>query len=170
MANTIAPSRSWPIRFIAVLLLVQSLGLVVLNVQSVAVAAREGLEITSWGDVIARYNQGGVRDLSPAEARVIAALTTASLLIPPVLVGLLAAVGFFFRWRWGWVLAMLTQIVILALSLMVYAEWHGSPVVYVTMAGSVLMVLYLNVYDVRTAFFARRAREAQEGLRRGAEA
>lgn len=47
MANTIAPSRSWPIRLIAVLLLVQSLGLVVLNVQSVAVVAREGPEITS---------------------------------------------------------------------------------------------------------------------------
>ncbi len=154
MANIIAPSRSWPIRLIALLLFVQALGLVVLNVQSIALASREGPEITSWSDVITRYNQSAVSDLSPAEIQVVAALITASLLIPPVLMGLLAAVGFFFRWRWGWVLAMLTQIVILAFSLMVYAEWHGSPVVYVTMASSVLMVLYLNVYDVRMAFFA----------------
>jgi len=159
MTNVTAPSCSWSIRFIAVLLLVQALGLVVLNVQSIAVASRGGPDITSWGDIIARYNQGAVRDLSSAEAKVIAVLATASLLIPPVLLGLPAAVGFVFRWRWGWVLAMLTQIVILAFSLMVYAEWHGSSVVYVTMAGSVVMVFYLNVYDVRMAFFARRARE-----------
>jgi len=74
----------------------------------------------------------------------------------------LAAICFLFLFRFGWVTAMLTQVATLAICLMLYLEFKPI-VVYPIMVYCILMVLYLNVNDVRLTFFTRKAREEIRG-------
>lgn len=64
----------------------------------------------------------------------------------------LAAVGFFFLLHTGWLSGMLTQGLSLLVSLIIYA--FGSEILsaQLTMLYSIFMVLYLNSYNIRSAF------------------
>ena len=74
------------------------------------------------------------------------------LFAPAVVLTLLAALGFLLLRRRGWLLAAISQGVAVATGLWLYAAYE--PVyVYPIMAYAVLMILYLNVHDVRAVFY-----------------
>ncbi len=71
--------------------------------------------------------------------------------VPPVILTLLAAMGFLVAAARGWLLAAISQGVVVAMGLWLYAEYE--PIyVYPIMAYAVLVILYLNVHDVRAVF------------------
>ncbi len=73
------------------------------------------------------------------------------LFAPPAVLALLAALGFLFLSRRGWILAALSQGASLAICLWLYSE--SAPLyVYPVMVYCVLMVLYLNSHAVRVVF------------------
>jgi uncharacterized membrane protein YqhA len=60
--------------------------------------------------------------------------------------------GFLLLRRRGWLLAAISQGAVVATGLWLYAAYE--PVyVYPIMAYAVLMILYLNVHDVRAVFY-----------------
>lgn len=126
-----------PVRAIALLLVLQALGL--------AAAAGYGL----LGFDSADLRAGGARE-TRAEHAVIAAVIFAL----PVVLALLGAVGSLFALQWGWLLAELAQGLCLGGCLLLYSEW-GPLYIFPAMAYCVLMVLYLNSRDVRVLFHAR---------------
>lgn len=85
------------------------------------------------------------------------ALVEAAFFVPSAVLAVLAALCFLFMVRVGWLLAMISQALILASCLFIYYEWEP-PYVFPFMAYCVVMVLYLNSYDVRAAFHVRAAR------------
>lgn len=123
-----------PIRLIGLLLLLQAAGLA-------GVVAYE-LSRVDW------------RQLDPESpsARAIGAATSL-LFAPPAALALLAALGFLFMSRRGWILAALSQGASLAICLWLYS--NSAPLyVYPVMVFCILMVLYLNSHDVRVVFHA----------------
>jgi hypothetical protein len=66
----------------------------------------------------------------------------------------MTAGGFWRMWRQAWLQAMLLQALCLALALILY-YWQKPGFVYLLMAFSIFMVLYLNYYEVRAAFGER---------------
>ncbi len=92
------------------------------------------------------------------------------LLGPPAVLALLAAFGFLFMLRVGWLLAMIVQALTLLACLLLYAEWEEllpeEPMfVYPVMLYCIVMVLYLNSSDIRVAFHVRQRREPRETAR-----
>jgi hypothetical protein len=82
-----------------------------------------------------------------------------ALFIPSGVLTLMSAFSFLFMRRKGWLLASTAQGLSLGVSLWLYS-WFQPPYVYPIMAYCVLMILYLNSYDVRVVFFPRRGSEA----------
>lgn len=132
-------TRRRPVRAIALLLLLQALGL--------AAVAGYGLVGIDW--VGLRFNANGVQE-TMAERAVIVTLLFAL----PVVFALLGAMGSLFALRWGWLLAELAQGICLGACLLLYSDWAPN-LIYPVMAYCVLMVLYLNSRDVRVLFHAR---------------
>ncbi len=92
-------------------------------------------------------------DLEAPSGRVIEAATSL-LFAPSAVLSFLAAMGFLFLARRGWILAALSQGASLAICLWLYSG--PAPLyVYPVMVYCVLMVLYLNSHDVRVVFHAR---------------
>lgn len=124
-----------PVRLVGLLLLLQAVGL----------------------SGIVFYELSRVRwrrpDLGLAERAVEA---SASLVfVPSAVLAFLAALGFLFLTRRGWILAALSQGATLAICLWLYSG--PAPVyVYGVMVYCILMVLYLNSQDVRVVFHAGR--------------
>lgn len=125
-----------PIRVIGLLLLLQAAGLA-------GIVAYE-LSRVDW------------RPLDPEAPPARAIGAAASLLFaPPAVLALLAALGFLFLSRKGWILAALSQGASLAICLWLYSE--SAPLyIYPVMVYCILMVLYLNSHDVRVVFHAGR--------------
>jgi hypothetical protein len=71
--------------------------------------------------------------------------------LPLSLLALLAAVGFFRMWRAAWVIAMLVQGLSLLTALVLYFNQQPD-YVYAIMLYSILMVIYLNTFEVYTTF------------------
>ena len=71
---------------------------------------------------------------------------------PAVVLTLLAAMGFLLLRRRGWLLAAISQGTAVATGLWLYAVYEPL-YVYPIMAYAVLMILYLNVHDVRAVFY-----------------
>jgi hypothetical protein len=71
--------------------------------------------------------------------------------LPLSLLSLLAAVGFFRLWRAGWVMAMLVQGLSLLTALVLYFNQQPD-YVYMIMLYSIFLVVYLNTFEVQTAF------------------
>lgn len=89
------------------------------------------------------------REAPPAETVEALALV---LFAPAVALTLLSALGFLLLRRRGWLLAAISQGLVVATGLWLYAEYEP-PYVYPIMAYAVLMILYLNVHDVRAVFY-----------------
>ncbi len=88
----------------------------------------------------------------------------------PAVLALLAALGFLFLFRIGWLLAMIVQSLTLLACLLLYTEWeeilYQEPLfVYPVMLYCIVMVLYLNSSDVRAAFQVRRRKEVRRTAR-----
>jgi hypothetical protein len=69
--------------------------------------------------------------------------------IPLALLALLAAIGFFRLWRAAWLMAMLLQGLCLLAALVLYFNQRPG-YVYIIMLYSILMVLYLNYFEMST--------------------
>lgn len=138
-------SRSWPIWAIGSLLLIQAVGLASFCTYKVT-----QLE---WG--LALQEELVLESLSPGQVEAIAIAAT---FLPLAILTMLAAIGFLFLLRAGWLLAMITQALILVACLRLYLE-RNPRVIYPIMLSCIVLVLYLNSYDVRLRFHARPAFE-----------
>ena len=124
-----------PVRAIALLLMLEAAGIV-------AYGAYE-LSRVDWRSVVA------AREVPSGE--VVDALLLV-LFAPAVVLTLLASLGFLLLRRRGWILEAISQGAGVAPGLWLYAAYE--PVyVYPIMAYAVLMILYLNVHDVRAVFY-----------------
>lgn len=122
-------ARPWLVTAIGLLLLLQTTVLLGLGAYNLILAGLAPGEFT-------------VRMLRSFEGAVLALLAPLTLL---------AAVGFLTGQRSAWLLAILSQGLGLTISLLLYARER--PVyVYVVMAYHVVMVMYLNSYNVRASF------------------
>lgn len=120
-----------PIRLIGLLLLLQAAGLA-------GIVAYE-LSRVAWRRAVAE---------SPGQVIEAAA---SLLFVPSAILAFLAALGFLFMSRRGWILAALSQGASLAICLWLYsgpAPLYAYPI----MVYCILMVLYLNSQDVRVVF------------------
>jgi len=142
MSNDTAPSaptdekqsriRPWPVTALGLFLLLQTTGLL-------GLAAFEWLapEILS-GDLAANLSS---------------LLGVLYLLL--AILALISALGFFRLWLKSWLTAMLLQGLCLIVALIFY--FQGRPdYTFSLMAYAVFMVVYLNHYEVREAFHARK--------------
>ena len=68
------------------------------------------------------------------------------------ILAVLAAIGFFFLRHAGWLLAMMTQGLALVISLFIYFFQSQTLLAQITMAYSIFMVIYLNLFVIRSAF------------------
>ncbi len=130
-----------PVRAIALMLLLEAIGLVGLGVY-------EFLQV-DW----TRVNP-------QALSRPVVEVAAFVLFIPPAVLSLVSALNFLLLRRRGWLLAALAQGLSLAACLWLYSEF-GPVYVYPIMGYCVLMVLYLNSHDVRLVFHPRRGQEKQ---------
>ena len=87
------------------------------------------------------------------------------LFAPAAVLTLFAALGFLLLRRRGWLLGAISQGTVVGVCLFLYAEYE--PIyVYPIMAYAVLMILYLNVHDVRAVFYPGNRKRAPGGPRR----
>lgn len=77
-----------------------------------------------------------------------------AMFVPSGILTLVSAFSFLFMRRRGWLLAAIAQGLSLAVSLWLYS-WFQPSYVYPIMAYCVLMILYLNSYDVRVVFLSK---------------
>src|SRR5215213_2414330 len=124
------------VKVIGVLLILEVVGLVVIGVFEFSQIHWRGLELES-------------QQHQAAEVAVYA------LFVPSVILTLISALSFLFMRRRGWLLAAIAQGLSLAVSLWLYT-WFRPGYVYPIMAYCVLMILYLNSYEVRVIFLPRR--------------
>jgi hypothetical protein len=128
--------RPWPVTVLGLLLLGQAAGLLLIAIYHLVGP------VVSW-DVL----------VEAAAARSRAAVVGLMLACLACLAGL-TAVGFWRMWGQAWLQAMLLQALCLLLALILYF-WQKPGFVYLLMAFSIFMVLYLNYYEVRAAFGER---------------
>jgi hypothetical protein len=124
------------VRAIALLLMLEAAGIA-------AYGAYE-LSRVDWRSVVA------AREVPSGE--VVDALLLV-LFAPAVVLTLLASLGFLLLRRRGWLLAAISQGAVVATGLWLYAAEARPVYVYPIMAYAVLMILYLNVHDVRAVFY-----------------
>lgn len=143
MAEVVS-ARSWPVRANGLLLVLQAAGLVGISVQ--------GFSRLDWRRLAedASGTAGPPELVDAAEHAVITVLVFG----PPVVLAVLAALGFLFMLRAGWLLAMVAQGLSLLACLLLYSAWAPG-FIYPVMLYSALMVLYLNSSAVRAAFNVR---------------
>lgn len=124
-----------PVRAIGLLLMLEAAGIV-------AFGAYEILRV-DWRRVV---------ETRAMPSREVVETLALVLFAPAVVLTLLASLGFLLLRRRGWLLAAISQGMAVATGLWLYAEYE--PVyVYPIMAYAVLMILYLNVHDVRAVFY-----------------
>jgi hypothetical protein len=124
-----------PVRAIALLLMLEAAG--------IAAYGAYLLSRVDWRSVVA------AREVPSGE--VVDALVLV-LFAPAVALTLLASLGFLLLRRRGWLLAAISQGAVVATGLWLYAAYEPF-YVYPIMAYAVLMILYLNVHDVRAVFY-----------------
>lgn len=159
----LARTRSWPVRANALLLILQAAGL--------GGICAYAIWQVDWQQLVQQ-----VETEAPVSPELAEAAEQAIVLVlifgPSVVLAVLAAVGFLFLFRIGWLLAMIVQALTLLACLLLYTEWEGmlyrEPVfIYPVMLYCVVMALYLNSSDVRAAFHIRpraRTRRARRGV------
>ncbi len=139
-------ARSWPVRVITLLLLLQAIGLGSISIsKSTQINWRQAIRGASLS------------------AQVIDAVFISGMFISLAILAVLAAFGVLWMFRIGWLLAMLVQAVILLICLVLY--FHQKPVfVYPLMLSCIILVLYLNSFDVRLAFYVRPPSKPSEAV------
>ncbi|TAK33452.1 MAG: hypothetical protein EPO21_12805 [Chloroflexota bacterium] len=127
------------VRIIGVLLLLQAAGLISISVFNVSRLGVAPMTLT--------FNLS----LSPDEVYLV--LTTTPLVVLGIL-AIVAGISFLLLRRIGWLLAMSVQGLTLYFCLHLYFLGRKPDFVYPIMLYSILMVLYLNSFDVQMAFRA----------------
>jgi hypothetical protein len=137
--------RSGLIRAIGLLLILQAVGLVSTAVYHAS-----------------RFNwDRELRDTPSSHA--LDALAIVGLFALLAILALLAAIGFLLVHRSGWLMAMLVQGATLLICLIYYFR-QGPFLVYPVMVYCVIMVLYLNSFNVQAVFQHRAMDQEQESL------
>lgn len=148
----------WPVRAMAVLLFIEAIGLVAFPIDYLLV-----IDWNTLDDVT--QSSGDFTSLSLAVQDQVEIFTISAVFLLFALPTLLASIAVLFRFRSGWLLAMTMQALILGWCLLVYFADTGKPwLIYILMAWSILMVLYLNSYSVRGAIYGRRRARAAEAV------
>jgi len=147
---------SRPIRVIGFLLILQAIGL--------AGIAAVDLRQVDWQQVQLDFSPQPQEGLEITEdwpqdqevgLEATRAIEVAVRFLPPVVLAILGALGFLFFSRRGWLLAALAQTLSLWACLQLYYEWNPG-FIYPVMLYCILMILYLNSYNVRVVFHSRR--------------
>lgn len=138
---TLAAPNPWPIRAISLLLAVQAFGL--------AGVILSFVRQVDWDNELVA---------APSPKAVDTFLFGAGYGAVAIAL-LLTAASFYFQRRNAWIIAIALQGLALGFALWIYfgttSHFRRSPWLYAIMAYSVILVLYLNTADVRTAFLAR---------------
>lgn len=139
-----------PIRVVGLLLILQVAGLA-------GFGAYEAAQV-NWRQV----------DPAAPTPEAMEAATFVVLYAPPAVLALIAAAGFLFMTRRGWLLAAIAQGLSLGASLWLYSE-RQPYFVYPIMVYCILMILYLNSHDVRVVFHSalHQGRRGTVEVRRG---
>jgi hypothetical protein len=141
-----------PVRAIGLLLLLQVAGLAALGAYEFYFVLAE----VDW------------LDLGPeAPPQPVVEALAVFLFAPPAVMMLVAALGFLFMRRRGWLLAAISQALTLVVCLSLYTDLQPL-YVYPIMAYCVLIIFYLNSQDVRAVFHIRREVPQREVPQRGA--
>jgi hypothetical protein len=77
------------------------------------------------------------------------------LLLPMALFDLFTAMGLWLGQRSAWLRAMISQGILLIFCLSSYVADRGERFIYLLMLTCIVLVLYLNTYDVRLSFNSR---------------
>jgi hypothetical protein len=144
VAELAGARSSWPVRANGLLLVLQAAGLG-------SIGAYEVYRV-DWQQVEADLSLlPETLDLPETVEGAEHAVVTVLVFAPPMVLALLAALGFLFMLRAGWLLAMIVQGLSLLACLLLYSAW--TPIfIYPVMLYCIVMALYLNSSDVRAAF------------------
>jgi hypothetical protein len=157
----LARTRSWPVRANGLLLVLQAAGLG-------GIGAYYVYQV-DWQQI--QQQVEAEQTLSPETIQTVEHVVIVVLTLGfPAILAILAALGFLFLLRLGWLLAMTVQAVTLLACLLIYSEWQ--PVsnwkpffIYPVMLYCIVMILYLNSSDVRAAFHVRKRTESRGATR-----
>jgi len=134
-------SRSWTVRAVGLLLLLQAASYVALSIYL--------LLPFDW-------RATAEHDFDMLSPQQIDALYISIILIPAAVPVVLSAIGFLFLFRAGWLLAMIMQGATLLGCLMLYFDTKPQAI-FPVMLYCILMAFYLNSFDVRIAFHGEAA-------------
>lgn len=149
--------RSWSVTAVGLLLLLQAVGLFVLG----AIYFATVYLLDLWAPLSALRAEELFLGM-------VNKVIMSIIFIPLSLLAILAAIGFLRLWRNAWTNAMLLQGLTLLIALILY--FTGKPFyVYIMMLYSILVVLYLNYYEVQVAFRSKPVIENQEEAPQGGE-
>lgn len=136
-STTDLPSEQrWSIRALAWLLLLQAL-----------ILFGGGIYHSIQAQVLPRFGHLSQLTLAKMLVGLASSIIFGWILIPLAILVFVAAIGFFRNWQIAWLNAMLSEGLILTISLWLY--FSGTPD-YVAMVSSTLLVIYLNYIDVQT--------------------
>jgi hypothetical protein len=143
---TVKKTRSWPVRATGILLFFEAAGLVGFSIYLLTRLDWTFLEFEELID----------QSITPSHVEAISVVFT---FFPIAIMAVFAAIGFTLLLRVGWLLATIVQAAILVACLQWYFTTRPA-FIYPIMLVSIVMVLYLNSFDVRTAFQARSSKTA----------
>lgn len=92
--------------------------------------------------------------------RVLDALLLGGLLVPMAIFDLFTAMGLWFGQRSAWLRAMMSQGILLIFCLSSYVANRGEHFIFLLMLTCIVLVLYLNTYDVRLSFTSRETKNS----------
>jgi hypothetical protein len=87
-------------------------------------------------------------------------LLLGGLLLPMAIFVFFTAMGMWWGQRGAWLRAMMAQGILLIFCLSSYVAHRGHNYIYLLMLTCIVLVLYLNTYDVRLTFISREAKNA----------
>ena len=90
--------------------------------------------------------------------RVLDAVLLGGLLLPMAIFDLITAFSLWFGRRGAWLRAMMAQGILLIFCLSSYVANRGERFIFLLMLTCIVLVLYLNTYDVRLSFTSRESK------------
>lgn len=148
VTEPVDPDRLRPLRIVAALLLLQSVGLAAI---SLWLAGALGPPPSTEA-------------IAAASSELIGTVPASLFFAALSVVSLLAGIGFFLLIRPGWLLAIVVQGLLLLFTLSLYFAGRRPAFVFPTMIYSVVMVLYLNSFGIQSVFGPGRNSRLPEAL------
>ncbi|MCC6454024.1 MAG: hypothetical protein IT328_03700 [Caldilineaceae bacterium] len=107
---------------------------------------------------MAKFNWELPFEVMMRSIRVMDSLLLGGLLLPMAIFDLVTAMGLWLGQRSAWLRAMMAQGILLIFCLSSYVADRDEQFIYLLMLTCILLVLYLNTYDVRLSFNSREPR------------